>query len=102
MPYTPKQFSGRSHPLQAKGSWRSSLGGRPKDLMLWLESMDVRQSVYILPRCVHVQLQLTVNTLSVTEFCTFVIRLFARRVVVWATAEVEVHVGVLLTNDVTQ
>ena len=58
--------------------------------------------VYILPTSVHVELQLIVNTLSVTQLCTYVPRLFVGRMVVWATAEVEVHVGVFLINDVTQ
>jgi hypothetical protein len=104
MPYTPKQFSGRGHPLQAKGSQWSSQSGRPKDLMLWLEIMDVSNrtlAVYILPRSVHVELQRIVNTLSVTQLCTYVPR-FVGRMVMWATAEVEVRVGVFLINDVTQ
>lgn len=69
----------------------------------WLESMDVSNRtlvVYILPRNVHVELQLIVNTLSVTQL--YVPRLFVGRMVVWATAEVEVHVGVFLINNVTQ
>jgi len=49
-----------------------------------------------------VELALIVNTLSVTQLCTYVPRLFVGRMVVWATAEVEVNVGVFLINDVTQ
>ena len=58
--------------------------------------------VYILPTSDHVELQLIVNTLSVAQLCTYVPRLFVGRVVVWATTEVEVHVGVFLINEVTQ
>jgi len=66
--------------------------------------MDVSNrtlAVYILPRSVHVELQRIVNTLSVTQLCTYVPR-FVGRMVMWATAEVEVRVGVFLINDVTQ
>ena len=73
--------------------------------MLWLQSMDVSNRnllLYILPRSVHGERQLIVNTLSVTQPCTYVPRLFVGRMVVWATAEVEVHMGVFLINDVAQ